>query len=312
MSNTKWTAIHIPNLTHKVAIVTGGNSGLGYESVLAMAAKGAEVIMASRNLEKGQKAVGQIKNIHPEAKVTLMKLDLSDLESVKTFAKAFQTDYSRLDILLNNAGIMAVPEGRTVDGFERQFGTNHLGHFALTGLLLDLLHQTPESRIVNVASKAADSGAFDFDNLNREGNYSPLGAYGQSKLANVLFTFELQRKLQAANSSTVSIAAHPGGSNTNLADGAKINPIIRAILTPIFGLIAQSAAQGALPQLYASTAPEAKGGTYYGPDGFNELRGFPKEANIPSQALNRDWQRQLWEASEKLTGVTYQSLEPTS
>lgn len=308
MAHTKWTSDQIPALDQKVAIVTGANSGLGYESALALARKQATVVMACRNMDKGQKALEQVKAKVPNAKLHLMKLDLSSLASVKEFVDTFQQEFDKLDILLNNAGIMAVPEGKTTDGFEKQFGTNHLGHFALTGQLLDLLLKTEGSRVINVASKAADSGSFDFDNLNREGSYSPFGAYSQSKLSNLLFTFELQRRLEAINAHTVSIAAHPGGSNTNLADNAKINPILRSILTPIFGLIAQSAEKGALPQLFAATDPAARPANYYGPDGFNELGGYPKEAKIPTQALNREDQRKLWEASEQLTGVKYDAL----
>ena len=311
MQNKNWTTKDIPDLTGKVAIVTGGNSGLGFESSLELARKGATVIMASRNLSKGRAAVDRIDTELGTKNVDLMKLDLSDQESIKQFVNAFNQKYDQLDILLNNAGIMAVPEGKTPQGFELQIGTNHLGHFALTGLLMEKLVATKGSRVVNVASKAANGGKINFDDLMSETKYSPIGAYSQSKLANLLFTFELQRRFEEAGVDSLALAAHPGGSNTNLAEGMQFNKVLKAILMPIFSMIMQSAAQGSLPQLYASAEPGAEGGKYYGPNGFSEMTGkHPKEAEIPPQAqIKEDWKR-FWEMSESLTGVTYEFLQP--
>ena len=219
MSNNKWTLDNIPDLSGKIMIVTGGNSGLGYESVKALAMKGAEVVLASRSLDKGEQAKQEILKAIPEAKIVVMELDLSDLSSVINFVTAFRKNFSKLDVLLNNAGIMMTPYFKTTDGFEAQFGTNHLGHFALTGLLSDLILSTPGSRIVNVSSGAHKSGAMDFDNLQFENGrgYTPMKAYGRSKLSNLLFTYELQRKLESARKDTISVAAHPGIAMTNLA-----------------------------------------------------------------------------------------------
>src|SRR5690242_4845134 len=214
--NNKWTANDMPDQTGRVAIVTGANVGLGYESALALARKGAQVIVASRNPEKGQKAVSSIKEQVPGAKIEFIQLDLASLASVRAFADEFKRRYNRLDLLLNNAGVMAIPRAETADGFEMQLGTNHLGHFALTGLLLDLLLKTPGSRIVNTSSSAQYMGRMNFEDPQLRQNYSRWGAYGQSKLANVLFTHELQRRLEQAGSTTISASAHPGGARTNL------------------------------------------------------------------------------------------------
>jgi NAD(P)-dependent dehydrogenase (short-subunit alcohol dehydrogenase family) len=294
-----WTVKDMPEQSGKVAIVTGANSGIGYEEARALAAKGAQVVMACRNQEKGAAAFQQICEEHPDAMVDLMQLDLADLTSVRQFADRFTSRYDRLGILINNAGVMAVPElRRTADGFEMQFGTNHLGHFALTGLLLDTLMRTPNARVVTVSSNAHRMGRMKFDNLNAERSYSRWLAYGESKVANLLFTYELQRRLEAAGADVIAVAAHPGWTATNLQGNARL---IR-FFNPLFGMQPE---QGALPTLYAATAPDVKGGSYYGPDGRNERRGYP--TRLESNRLSHDQAvaKRLWEVSENLTGIVY-------
>ena len=310
MQNKTWTTKDIPDLSGKVAIITGANSGLGFESALEIARKGATVILAVRNLGKGRAAVDRIATELEGGSLELMKLDLSDQESIKQFVDAFNQKYDRLDILLNNAGIMAVPQGKTAQGFELQIGVNHLGHFALTGLLLEKLLSTAGSRVVNVSSMAARNGKMNFDDLMGEKKYSPMKAYGQSKLANLLFTFELQRRLEEAGTGTIALAAHPGGSKTNLANASDFSPFFRFIMNNFMMKLVQEADKGALPQIFASVAPEAEPGQYYSPNGFMEMRGsHPKEAEIPPQALSEGDAKKLWEISEKLTGITYGFLE---
>lgn len=306
MTKTKWTFNSIPNLTGKTIIVTGGNSGLGYESVKAFAQKGAEVILACRTIEKGQKAKSEIMLEHPVGSVQVMELDLMDLNSVKNFVDRFVRKYSKLDVLLNNAGIMATPYFKTKDGFEAQLGTNHLGHFALTGLLLGLIKSTPNSRVVNVSSLAHRSGQVDFNDLMFENGreFKPFRAYGQSKLANLFFTYELQRYFEANNISSIAVAAHPGGSNTNLASHFEEKWFFR-LIAPIARGAMQSAAKGALPQIKASVDPTVKGGEFYGPDGFNEVSGYPKLVQSTPSSHNLEDAKKLWEVSEKLTGVNY-------
>ena len=305
---SKWTINDMPDQTGRIAIVTGANSGLGYESSLALASKGAEVIMACRNLEKGQSAYHDIKQQVPAAKIVLMELDLGSLNSVRQFVDEFKANYSQLDILMNNAGIMATPYGKTEDGFEQQLGVNHLGHFALTGLLLGMLLDTPHSRIVNVTSAANYMGDMKFDDLMLEEDYSRYGAYGQSKLANVMFTFELQHRLDAVGSTTITNTAHPGLAATQLQVNTTENTgnaieafFYHRFFIPVFS---QSQAKGALPQLFGATAPEAKPGAYYGPD-FFQIRGYPKEFKANDKAYNEADANRLWERSEELTGVTY-------
>ncbi len=292
-----WTAIDIPDQSGKVAIVTGANSGIGYDTARELAKKYATVIMACRNTAKGDKAAQMVLDVYPQAKVKVMQLDLADLETVRSFAKRFRSGYDRLDMLINNAGIMAVPYGVTEDGFERQFGTNHLGHFALTGLLIDLLLNTEGSRVVTISSTAHLMGSINFDDLNGEKSYFKWGAYGQSKLANLLFAYELQRRLAAAGSSTISVAAHPGYTATNLQSGTFFN-----FLNPIFG---QDQAMGALPTLYAATSPEVNGCDYIGPDGFMEQRGYPKKVHSNGSSHDEATARKLWQVSEEMTGVKF-------
>lgn len=307
MSKGKWDKTNIQSLTGKVIIVTGGNSGLGYESVKAFAGKGASVVLASRREEKGREASDKISEDFPAADIKVMKLDLADLSSVESFAANFRTGYDRLDILMNNAGIMTTPYFTTRDGFEGQMGTNHLGHFALTGRLLDIIMSSPGSRIVNVSSSAHKAGKMDFDNLlfEKGKGYSPMKAYGRSKLANLLFTYELQRRLEEAGSDTSCLAAHPGFSSTNLV--RYINKkFIYKLLSPFMSLISQSAAMGALPQIRAAVDPDARGGEYYGPGGFGGMKGCPVRVKSNSASHNMDDARKLWELSEELTGVRYQ------
>ena len=306
-NDMNWTIQNIPALTGKVVIVTGGNSGLGYESVKAFAMKDAEVILASRSLEKGEEARSAILQAVPEGKIQVMQLDLGDLESVRAFAADFKKKHKRLDILLNNAGIMMTPYFKTKDGFEGQFGTNHLGHFALTGLLFDLIQITPGSRIVNVSSGAHRNGVMDFDNLLYEDGkgYTPSKAYGRSKIANLLFTYELQRKLEASGSDTIALAAHPGLAMTNLARHME-GRLLFKILIPLFKRMAQDQAMGALPQLRASVDPGVKGSEYYGPDGKREWKGYPVVVQSNEASHNRQDAARLWEESERLTGVKFE------
>lgn len=304
--NEHWTLDNAPDLSRKIMIVTGGNSGLGYESVKAFAMKGAQVILASRTMEKGEQAKAEIVAEVPEATINVMELDLADLESVRSFATTFSKQYNKLDVLLNNAGIMMSPYFKTKDGFEAQFGTNHLGHFALTGLLLDLLLKTPGARVVNVSSGAHKNGNMDFNNLQFENGagYSSMKAYGRSKLANLLFTYELQRKLEAAGKDLISTAAHPGIAMTNLGRYLEKKWFVRLLL-PLFKGLTQDQAMGALPQIRAAIDPNVKGGEYYGPDGKNERKGYP--VIVPSNAASHDLDdaAKLWQESERLTGVAY-------
>ena len=303
----KWSFEHIPDLSGKVIIVTGGNSGLGYESVKAFAAKGAEVIMTSRSLAKGEKARDGILKDHPDGRIELMQLDLGDLESVRRFADSFRERYRRLDVLLNNAGIMMTPYFRTKEGFEGQFGTNHLGHFALTGLLLDLLLHTEESRVVNVSSIAHKKGDIDFENLQFEdtSEYTRTRAYQRSKLANLLFTYELQRKLEKAGKKTISVAAHPGVAMTNLASHLT-GKFLYKLFTPLLRMMLQSQAMGALPQIRASVDPGVKGGQYYGPGDRKEFRGHPVVVSSTEASHDQEVAARLWEVSERLTGVKFE------
>ena len=293
-----WTHANIPDQTGRVAIVTGANSGIGFETAKSLAQRGATVVMACRNMTKGEAALSAIREAAVGATVDLRALDLSSLSSVKSFAEGFLEDYDQLDMLINNAGVMMTPLSRTADGFELQLGTNHLGHFALTGHLLDRLTATVGSRVVNVSSIAHRMGKIDFDNLNAERSYKKVGAYAQSKLANLLFTQELMRRLQRQGHETVVTAAHPGWTATNLqADIASFR---------IMGkVIAQTPAMGALPTLYAATAPEAKTGGYYGPRKMMEWRGTPGPAKIAKRVHDQAVAQRLWDVSQQLTGVSY-------
>ena len=301
----QWNVGDMPDQTGRVAVVTGANSGLGYETALALARKGAHVVMASRSTAKGEVARDQIAARVPGARLAIMALDLADLAAVRAFAEAFLAAYDRLDLLINNAGVMAPPRSATADGFELQFGVNHLGHFALTGLLIPALAATSGSRVVTVSSMASFAGRLDFDDLQSERRYRRYAAYSRSKLANVLFAAELQRRLTDARAATLSLAAHPGLSATNLqaatadATGSQVERVGYAVLMRLF---AQSAARGALPQLYAATAPEVEGGAFYGP--HLVMAGYPVKAWLPPAAKRAADARRLWDVSETLTGVT--------
>lgn len=293
---SNWTAENMPDLTGKIAIVTGANSGIGYEMARALARREAVVILACRNQDKGAAAVRQIDQEYPAAKAELMPLDLADLASIRRFAGEFAGRHDRLDLLINNAGIMAVPFGKTADGFELQFGTNHLGHFALTGLLLGLISCTPQARVVTVSSGGHRFGKIDFDNLNGEKVYDRQRAYAQSKLANLLFTTELQRRFEAARVKAMAVAAHPGWTATNLQAHWRM----LRVLNPF---IAQQPKMGALPALYAATAPDVQGGDYYGPRGWQELRGYPTRVRSSESSHDPAVAARLWAVSEELTGV---------
>jgi NAD(P)-dependent dehydrogenase (short-subunit alcohol dehydrogenase family) len=306
MSKNNWTTNNIPDLTGKVIIVTGGNSGLGYESVKAFAEKGAEVILASRSFEKGEAAKTGILENNPKGQIKVRQLDLMDFTSIKKFASHFKEHYNRLDVLLNNAGIMTTPYFLTKDGLEAQNGTNHFGHFLLTGLLLDIIKDTPGSRVVNVSSNGHKYGKMDFDNLlfeNGEG-YTPMKSYSRSKLANLLFTYELQRHFEVNGIGSTAVAAHPGVSQTNLGRHIEDKLWFR-LFRPLFELLTQSQAQGALPQIRASVDPAVKGGEYYGPDGFSEMTGHPVLIKSNKASHNLEDAKKLWEVSEKLTGIKY-------
>jgi NAD(P)-dependent dehydrogenase (short-subunit alcohol dehydrogenase family) len=300
--NGKWNTENMPDMSGTIAIVTGANSGIGYETARFLALKGSHVIMACRNMEKGEAALEQLTRMHPQVQIEVMQLDLSDLESVQDFADDFTKRFDRLDLLINNAGIMMTPYGKTADGFELQFGTNHLGHFALTGLLLDLLERTPGARVVTISSMAHRMGEMDFMNLNAEQDYDRQGAYAQSKLANLLFAYELQRRLESAGADVISTAAHPGWTATNLQE----NFTLGRLLNPI---VAMKPEMGALPTLRAATATDVQGGDYYGPGGWQGMRGYPKKERSSDLSYDRELAAQLWTVSEELTGVQYSHLD---
>ncbi len=306
MNSEKWTTANIPDLSNKTIIVTGGNSGLGYEAVKAFSKNGANVIMACRSLEKGENAKKEIQQSAISGTIEVAQLDLGDLKSVRAFAIWFKKNNPTLDVLLNNAGIMTTPYFTTKDGFEGQIGTNHLGHFALTGLLMECLKSTSNSRIVTVSSMAHKQGKIDFSNLLFEGGkgYTPMKAYGRSKLANLLFAYELQRRLEAKQITTIALAAHPGVSNTNLFHHLEKNFIIK-LINPLLSLVKQPQEMGALPEIRAAVDPNAKGGEYYGPDGFNEMKGHPVLVQSNKTSHDTNVAKKLWEWSEKLTGVFY-------
>lgn len=307
IQDRKWTTADIPDQSGRTVVVTGANTGLGYHTAAALAFHGAHVVLAVRNLDKGNAALSRIVAAKNDAQVTLTELDLSSLASVRRAADELRSAYPRIDLLINNAGVMWTPKELTADGFELQFGTNHLGHFALTGLLLDHLLGVRDSRVVTVSSLGHRMrAAIHFDDLQWERSYSRIGAYGQSKLANLLFTYELQRRLSAAQQArkepTIAVAAHPGGSATELARNV---PRILRPLNALAPLLFQSAEAGALPTLRAATDPAVEGGQYYGPDGLGEQRGHPMLVQSSAQSHDAELQRRLWSVSEELTGVKF-------
>jgi NAD(P)-dependent dehydrogenase (short-subunit alcohol dehydrogenase family) len=308
----RWKPAAIPPQTGKLAYVTGANSGVGYHAALELARAGCAVILACRDRAKADAARTRILAAMPAAAIEIADLDLASLNSVRAAAHAFIVTGRRLDLLINNAGIMALPERRTTpEGFELQFGTNHFGHFALTGLLLPALLRAntggAPTRIVTVSSIAHRGATIDFADLQWERGYKPMPAYRRTKLANLLFGLELQRRLGRERAQAMSVVVHPGVSNTNLfAAGPGSGRSLAAKLTPPFvALIAQSDAQGSWPTLYAATMPQIEGGHYYGPDGFREMRGYPVEVRAEAQAYDEALAGRLWEISEQLTGVRY-------
>jgi NAD(P)-dependent dehydrogenase (short-subunit alcohol dehydrogenase family) len=304
----QWVTTNIPPQDGKTFLVTGANSGLGFEAAKLLASRGASVLMAVRNLDKGRHAVEAICAEIPHARLELLSLDLADLASIGRFAEEVRASQSRLHALVNNAGVMAITQRNTVDGFEMQFGTNHLGHFALTGLLLPLLLRTPGSRVVTMSSGIHIIGRINFEDLQSEKGYSDFRAYAQSKLANLLFTYELQRRLVKAGSASVALAAHPGYASTNLqAVGPTMTESAarQAMMRAANRLLAQTAAMGALSIVYAATSPDANGGEYYGPSGMLGQRGYPKKARSSAASYDEAAAGRLWQVSEELTGVKY-------
>lgn len=305
---TNWTDSDIPSQCGRIAVVTG-TGGLGLETALALARAGASVILAGRNPSKGAAAIDRIRHDVVNANVWFEELDLANLDSIAAFGKHLHSSFDSIDLLINNAGVMAPPDRKmTADHFELQFGTNYLGHFALTAQLLPLLCNGNHPRIVTLSSVAARSGAIDFDDLQSGRSYKPMVAYGQSKLACLMFSLELQRRSDVAGWGIQSIAAHPGVSRTDLLpNGAGAQSVVGIIRRYLWFLF-QQAAQGALPTLFAATSPQAQGGAYYGPDRFGETRGYPSAAKLPPQALDLEVAIRLWEESERLTGALF-SLE---
>ncbi len=305
MSNEKWKAENIPNQKGKVVIVTGSSSGIGFEAAKILANKAASVIIAVRDLEKGNKAAEKIIAQNKNADVKVLELDLANLESVKNFAENFGKTYSHLDLLINNAGVMIPPYAITADGFELQFGTNHLGHFALTARLLEVLLKTDKARIVNVASSAHKVGNLNFDDLTWEKrSYSAWRAYGDSKISNLYFTYELNRKLKENNLDLLITAAHPGYTATELQRNMGMFEFFNNIF-------AQDVSMGALPTLRAATEDGLKGAEYFGPSGFMEMRGFPEQVESNNLSKDEAIAKKLWEVSEALTGVKFEFDQKT-
>jgi NAD(P)-dependent dehydrogenase (short-subunit alcohol dehydrogenase family) len=302
---SRWTAGDIPDQSGRVAVVTGANSGLGAVTARELARAGATVVLACRNVAKGEAVCGEIRSAVPGAAVSVSALDLASLASVRACAKALTGEHPRLDVLVNNAGVMAPPRRLTEDGFESQFGTNHLGHFALTGRLLPALLAARSPRVVTLSSVGHRTGSINFDDLQRERRYNNWLAYGQSKLANVMFAFELQRRALAAGTALRSMAAHPGYAATNLQFAGPSRFYETGLMAITNRLVAQSADMGALPSLYAATEPDLPGGAFVGPGGIGEMRGHPRVVGAARRAYDEDLARRLWDVSVELTGVEY-------
>jgi NAD(P)-dependent dehydrogenase (short-subunit alcohol dehydrogenase family) len=308
----RWTATQVPDQSGRIALVTGASAGLGLETAKVLAAHGATVVLACRDIAKVERAAEPIRAEAGRASVRVVRVDLASLASVRQAATKVRSSYPRLDLLVNNAGVMDVPYQRTEDGFELTLAANHLGHFALTGLLLDRLLATPGSRIVTVSSLAHRRGVIRFDDLHAERRYDPADAYAQSKLANLLFSYQLHARLQTAGAATVALAAHPGNARTGLwrtssrLERALLSPRLR----PLNSWLVQSAQRGALPTLRAAVDPSARGGQYYGPGGWSEYTGYPTRVASSSRSHDPVAQRRLWEVSEQLTGVSYRILAP--
>ncbi len=295
---TDWTTADIPDQSGRIAVITGANTGLGFETAKALAAKGAHVVIAVRDTDKGKRAAARIGD-----SVAVQELDLTSLDSIRSAADTLKSRFDKIDLLINNAGVMTTPKGTTADGFELQFGTNHLGHFALTGQLLENIVDVPGARVVTVSSNGHKmGGAIHFDDLQSERSYNRMSAYTQSKLANLLFTYELERRL-APRGKTIAVAAHPGTSSTEL--GRNLPSAVQPAWSLIAPVLAQSPAKGALPTLRAATDPGALGGQYYGPDGIGQQRGYPVVVASSAQSYDVDLQRRLWTVSEELTKVVF-------
>jgi NAD(P)-dependent dehydrogenase (short-subunit alcohol dehydrogenase family) len=300
---SSWAAQDIPDQAGRTVIITGANSGLGFEAAAALAERRAHVVLAVRNLDKGREACDAIVARHPRADLALQQLDLASLTSIGVAADELRSAYTTIDVLINNAAVLWTPKSSTADGFELQFGTNHLGHYALTGKLLDRLLPVPGSRVVTMSSLDHHFGKLDFDNLQGERQYSRGGAYRHAKLANLMFSHELQRRLSAARAATIAVAAHPGMSSSDLIKNAPAG--IRQLLVAIRPLFNQSTAMGALPVLRAATDPGVVGGQYYGPSRVFETRGAPTLARSSTRSRDESVQRRLWSISEELTATTY-------
>jgi NAD(P)-dependent dehydrogenase (short-subunit alcohol dehydrogenase family) len=302
-----WTAQDVGDQHGRIAVITGANSGLGLETARVLAGHGATVVLAGRNPGRTASAADGIRASQPAAQVETAELDLASLESVRKAAADLTARFPRLDLLINNAGVMMTPYSLTKDGFESQFGTNHLGHFALTGLLMPSLLATPGSRVVTVTSNGHRFGRMNFADLQSARHYQKSAAYGRSKLANLMFTYELQRRLSAAKAQTIALAAHPGTARTGITRHLS-GPSQVAVNRPLGAFNSwwvQDAAMGALPTLRAATDPDAIGGTYYGPDGFLQLTGYPIVVTSSGRSHNKEAQRRLWVESEQLTQVSY-------
>ncbi len=307
-TSQKWTTADVGDQHGRVAVVTGASSGLGLQTARVLAEHGATVVLAARDPARMASAAEQVRAVAKGAQPETAELDLASLESVRKAAAELIARFPRIDLLINNAGVMMPPYGLTSDGFELQFGTNHLGHFALTGLLLPAMLAVPGSRVVTVSSNGHRAGRMDFDNLMSSRHYSRMAAYGRSKLANLMFTYELQRRLSAAHAQTMALAAHPGTARTELT--RHMPSIAETVMgSPRLATVnswwLQDATMGALPTLRAATDPDAVGGTYYGPDGFLQLTGYPVVVTSSTRSHNAEVQRRLWTESEQLTHVTY-------
>jgi len=296
---SKWNIDKVPSWPGSVVIITGANSGIGYETALELAKKDMEVILACRNMQKAEEAQSNILQEYPQARIRTMRVDMSSQKEIRKFVTQFQRDYSKLHVLINNAGIMMSPYKVTEDGFENQFATNYIGHFALTGLLLPMLACAPGSRVITLSSLSYKWAKIQFDDLHAKRGYNKSKAYGQSKRACLIFAFELQRRLEAAGYDILSVAAHPGLSNTNL------DRYFPALIRPLGSLFLQSAKKGALPILYAALDNTVKGGEFIGPDGFRQIRGYPTEVDADDYARDEEIAKRLWRISEEMTGVFY-------
>ena len=298
-----WTAADVPDQSGRTAVVTGANSGIGFEAAATLARRGARTVLACRDTGKAEAAAARISVAAPGASVPVVRLDLASLAAIRTAADQILATHDRIDLLINNAGLMWPPYGKTADGFELQFGTNHLGHFAFTGLVLEAMLPVPGSRVVTVSSTGHRAGRIDFADLQSERHYGRMAAYAQSKLANLMFTYELQRRMHAAGAPTAALAAHPGVAFTELT--RSLPTVIQSANHAIGGLFTQSAAMGALPTLRAATDPAAAGGEYYGPGGLGQVKGYPVRVSSNAKSRDQAAQQRLWAESQRLTGVTY-------